>query len=44
MPLPRFVRKIIIRKVMLDSMHYDRLLMQAAKLAGEEYAATGGGE
>jgi hypothetical protein len=40
LPLPRFVRKILARRILLHSMKYDQLLMQAAKLAGEEYLAT----
>ena len=40
MPLPRFVRRILARRVVLNSMQYDKLLMQAAKLAGEEYFAV----
>ncbi len=40
MPLPRFVRRILARRVVLKSMKYDKLLMQAAKLAGEEYFAV----
>lgn len=43
-PLPRFLRKLIARRVVLGSMHYDKLLMQAAKLAGEEYLALAGRE
>lgn len=37
MPLPRFARKLMARMVILGQMHYDRLLQQAAQLAGEEY-------
>jgi hypothetical protein len=42
MPLPRFLRKMIARRVVLRSMQYDKLLMQAAKLAEEEYSAAAG--
>jgi hypothetical protein len=42
LPLPRFVRKLIARRIMLSSMHYDELLMQSAKLAGEEYFSLAG--
>ena len=44
MPLPRFLRKVIARKVLLDSMKYDKMLAKAAKLAGEEYLAVAGRE
>jgi hypothetical protein len=38
-PFPRFVRKIVARRVMLDTHHYDKTLMETARLAGEEYFA-----
>jgi hypothetical protein len=44
MPLPRFVRRIFARRVVIHSMQYDKLLMQAAKMAGEEYLAAVGRE
>jgi hypothetical protein len=44
MPLPRFVRRILARRVVLNSMQYDKLLIQAAKMAGEEYLAAVGSE
>jgi hypothetical protein len=40
MPLPRFIRTMIARRVVLHSMEYDKLLMQAAKLAEEEFSAA----
>ena len=40
LPLPGFIRRLIARRVVLGSMQYDKLLMQAAQLAGEEYFAT----
>ena len=44
MPLPRFARRILARRVILKSMQYDKLLMQAAKLAEEEHLAAAGRE
>lgn len=43
-PLPRLVRKLMARRIMLDTHHYDKLLMNTAKLAGEEYFALAGKE
>jgi hypothetical protein len=40
LPLPGFIRRLIARRAVLGSMQYDKLLMQAAQLAGEEYLAT----
>jgi hypothetical protein len=40
MPLPRFIRTMLARRVIFGSMQYDKLLMQAAKMAGEEYSST----
>jgi hypothetical protein len=37
MPLPRFLKRFIARRVILGQMHYDQLLRQAAQLAGDEY-------
>jgi hypothetical protein len=36
-PLPHFVRKLMARRVLLDTHHYDRVIMEAARLAGENY-------
>lgn len=38
-PLPRLVRRIMARRIMLDTHHYDQTLLKAAKLAQEEYSA-----
>jgi hypothetical protein len=38
LPLPRFIRKIIARRILLGTYHYDRTLMETARLAGEEYS------
>lgn len=37
MPLPRFLKKLVARAVILGQMHYDQHLRHAAQLAGEEY-------
>lgn len=37
MPLPRFLRRIIARVVLIHQMKYDQLVAKAARLAGEEY-------
>jgi hypothetical protein len=41
-PLPRLVRKLMARRIMLGTHHYDKLLTNTAKLAGEEYSALAG--
>jgi len=43
-PLPRFARKIMARRLMLDTHHYDRMLMETARMAGEQYLAAVGAE
>ncbi|HJS17357.1 MAG TPA: DUF2652 domain-containing protein [Anaerolineales bacterium] len=42
MPLPRFMRTMLARRAILNSMQYDKLLMQSAKMAGEEYSSAAG--
>ncbi|MCK6539374.1 MAG: DUF2652 domain-containing protein [Anaerolineales bacterium] len=37
MPLPRFLRQIIARVVLIHQMKYDQFVAKAARLAGEEY-------
>jgi hypothetical protein len=37
LPLPSFIRRVLVRRVVLGSMGYDKLLRQAAELAGEEH-------
>lgn len=44
LPLPRFLRRIVASRVVLGSMHYDKHLMHAAKLAGEAYLAASSSE
>jgi hypothetical protein len=39
-PLPGFVRKIMARRVLLETHHYDRVIMDTARLAGEQYQAA----
>lgn len=38
-PLPRFIRKWIARRVLLGTHHYDKTLMETARLAGVHYLA-----
>lgn len=40
LPLPRFVRRILARMILVYQMKYDSLLKKAAQMAGEEYAKT----
>jgi hypothetical protein len=37
MPLPRFLRRLMARMVILGQMHYDKLLRDAAQMAGDEF-------
>lgn len=37
LPLPRWVRRVIAKVVLLKQMKYDQLMSEAARLAGEEY-------
>jgi uncharacterized protein YndB with AHSA1/START domain len=37
LPLPRWLRRIVARQVILRQVKYDRLMAEAARLAGEEY-------
>jgi hypothetical protein len=37
MPVPRLLRRIIARQVLLNQMKYDQMIAKAAKLAAEEY-------
>jgi hypothetical protein len=41
-PLPRLVRKLMARRIMIDTHHYDQMLMNTAQLAGEQYLAVAG--
>lgn len=38
-PLPRFVRKLMAHRIMLDTHHYDEMLKETAKRAEAEYFA-----
>lgn len=38
LPLPRPLRKVMARMVILGQLHYDQLLRHAAQLAGDEYS------
>jgi hypothetical protein len=44
MPLPGFVRKLMARRVLLETHHYDRVIMDTARLAGEQYRTAVGRE
>ncbi|MGZ9221374.1 MAG: DUF2652 domain-containing protein [Anaerolineales bacterium] len=37
LPLPRFIRRVIVRMIMVHQYKYDQLLHKAAQLAAEEY-------
>ena len=37
MPLPRWIRRVVARMMILNQMKYDQLMAHAAKLAGEEF-------
>lgn len=41
LPLPRLIRRMAARRIMLDTHHYDRTLMESARLAANEYVAAG---
>jgi len=43
-PLPQFVRRIMAKRILLGTHHYDRMLIDAAKLAGEQYLSAAGVE
>ncbi|MBI3162758.1 MAG: DUF2652 domain-containing protein [Chloroflexi bacterium] len=40
MPIPRFIRKIALKFVLINQHHYDEALTLAAQLAGEEFVKT----
>jgi len=37
LPLPRFVRRVLVRMLIVHQYKYDQLLHKAAQLAAEEY-------
>lgn len=37
MPLPRSIRRILARMILLKQMKYDQMILKAAQLAGEEF-------
>ena len=39
-PLPRFARKLLARRILLDTHHYDQMLIEAARRAGGQYQAV----
>ncbi len=40
LPLPRFARRMMAKRILLNTHHYDQVLMNSAKLAGEQYQAA----
>ena len=40
MPVPRFIRRILARMVILGQYHYEEALRKAAQMASEEFAKT----
>lgn len=40
LPLPRWMRRVVARMVVLNQMKYDKLMANAARLAGEEYSRS----
>jgi hypothetical protein len=40
MPVPRWLRRIIARQVVIKQMRYDQMIAKAAQLAGEEYTRS----
>jgi uncharacterized protein YndB with AHSA1/START domain len=40
MPIPRFIRRVMVRYVLVTQHHYDKALEMAAQLAGEEFAKS----
>ncbi|MGE5378709.1 MAG: DUF2652 domain-containing protein [Bacteroidota bacterium] len=41
-PLPRLARKIMAHRILIGTHHYDRMLIDTAKMAGEQYPASAG--
>jgi uncharacterized protein YndB with AHSA1/START domain len=42
MPIPRFIRRAILKHVIISQSHYDKAMALAARLANEEFAKTRG--
>jgi len=40
LPLPRPLRRVVARMIILNSFKYDQLVQKAAQLAGEEYSRS----
>ena len=40
LPLPRWLRRVVARYVLINQMKYDQLMANAARLAGEEYRSS----
>ena len=44
LPLPGWIRKIMARAIMIHHFKYDKLIREAAQLAGEEYERSSAGD
>jgi hypothetical protein len=42
MPIPRFIRRAIVRYVIITRFHYDKAMALAAQLANEEFTKAKG--
>jgi hypothetical protein len=42
MPLPRFIRRVALKFVLITQHHYDKALALAAQLANQEFTKTAG--
>jgi hypothetical protein len=40
LPLPRWLRRMVGRMMVLNKMKYDKMMADAARLAGQEYAKS----
>jgi len=43
MPIPRFIRRVALKFVLITQNHFDKIMARAAQLANEEFAKTRGG-
>jgi len=40
MPMPRFIRRVGVKFVMITLNHFDKMMVRAAQLANEEFTKT----
>jgi hypothetical protein len=40
LPLPRWLRRVVARMMVLNKMKYDKMMADAARLAGQEYSKS----